>query len=475
MGKPRLFGLAFAPFLFGMVAATCAHAQGFTNLVNFNRTNGAGPNMALVQGTDGNFYGTTYDGGAKNAGTIFRMTASGELTTLYSFCTQTNCPDGSFLYSGLVQGTDGNYYGTTVAGGANGEGTVYKITPGGVFTRLHSFNSTDGAQPWAGLTQGTDGRFYGTTSWGGAYNNGTIFRITPEGILTTLYSFCAVYLCPDGSTPFGGLVQGADGNFYGTTTRGGVSESCSGCGTVFEIAPSGKLATLHSFTSIDGSDPLAGLIQAADGNFYGNTNGGGTNGSGTVFRITPEGDLTVLCSIGLDGAFGGPYGELVQAANGDLYGTTFFGGTDKSCYPYGCGSIFKVTLAGALTTVHSDYGFDGAYPRAGLLQATSGALYGTNSDGGIGGYGTVFSLDLGLPPFIVTQPGSGKVGTFVIILGNNLTGTTRVTFSGIAATFTVVSDSEITTTVPTHAATGQVQVVTPGGTLRSKVDFRVSP
>ena len=470
--------VAVSLLLFSLATVTSSSAQGFTKLLSFNGTNGAGPNMALVQGTDGNFYGTTLSGGAENEGTVFKMTSGGELTTLYSFCAQTNCPDGSIIYSGLVQGTDGNFYGTTDNGGANGYGTVYKITSAGAFTRMHSFNYTDGAFPVATLIQGTDGRFYGTTYMGGAYGRGTVFRITPGGMLTTLYNFCVRANCPDGASPYGGLVQGTDGNFYGTTSVGGVvSQFCStGCGTVFKIAPSGKLATLHNFSwsATDGANPLAVLIQGIDGDFYGDTTGGGTNGSGTVFRITPEGDLTTLCSMYFMGAFDGPIGGLVQATNGDFYGTTFFGGTNTGCGPYGCGSIFKVTLAGSLTTVHSDYGFDGSYPRAGLLQATNGTFYGTNSAGGIGAYGTVFSLDLGLPPFVLTEPGSGKVGAFVDILGNNLTGSTLVTFSGITATFTVVSDSEIKATVPAFAVTGPVEVITPGGTLRSKVDFRVT-
>lgn len=243
----------------------------------------------LVQGSDGNFYGTTANGGTANCGsatcgTIFKITPQGAMTTLYEFCTGSTCWDGYWPIGGLVQGSDGNFYGTT-AGDNGGTATVFKITPGGSLTTL--YNSYDGFGSTAALIQATDGNFYGTTSQGGASNAGTIFKITPAGQLTVLYNFCSQPSCTDGATPHAGLVQGTDGNFYGTTSGGGQSQNCfgAGCGTVFQITAAGTLTTLHSFDLTDGGDPLATLVQAANGNFYGTADEGGADGAGTVFRI----------------------------------------------------------------------------------------------------------------------------------------------------------------------------------------------
>jgi uncharacterized repeat protein (TIGR03803 family) len=368
-------------------------------------------------------------------------------------------------------------------------GTVFKITPGGALTTLYSFcsdsNCTDGAVPFAGLVQATNGEFYGTTQSGGANcfpeeGCGTVFKITQSGTLTTLYSFCAQGGCIDGSNPSGGLVQAANGEFYGTTLGGGAN----GYGTVFKITPSGTLTTLYSFCSqngcTDGDSAEAGLVEANNGEFYGTTSGGGANGYGTVFKITPSGKLTTLYSFCkksrcTDGA--NPEAGLIQATDGDFYGTTYYGGGTN----YG-GTIFKITGSGTLTTLYSFCALsgctDGEYPLAALVQDTSGVLYGTTYQGGSGGAcfngcGTVFSLSVGLGAFVKTLPTSGKVGAAVKILGTGLIGATNVTFNGTAAVFSVVSGSEIATTVPTGATSGKVEVITPGGTLSSNLAFRV--
>ena len=464
-------------------------AQTLTTLANFDGTNGDEPLAPVVQGGDGNLYGTTSSGGANGSGTVFKVTSTGTLTTLYSFCAQTNCTDGATPDAGLVLATDGNFYGTTFQGGANtndrlcvspGCGTVFKITPGGTLTTLYNFcslaNCADGSVPIAGLVQGADGDFYGTASSGGVDGEeGTVFKITPSGKLTTLYSFCSQSRCTDGEVPEAPLVQGRDGNFYGTTWQGGVNL----WGTVFKITPKGTLTTLYSFCAqggaacTDGSDPLAPVVQARDGNFYGTTLSGGSVGyvsDGTVFKITPAGTLTTLHSFtGADG--GVPRAGLVQATDGTLYGTTGGGA-------YEGGTIFKITLGGALTTLYnfcSQSGCsDGAYPEPGVFQATDGNLYGTTSGGGTDNDGTVFSLSVGLGPFVETLPTLGPAGAPVRILGTSLTGTTSVTFNGTAATFAVnPTGTAINTTVPSGATAGTVQVVTPGGTLSSNVPFRV--
>jgi len=239
---------------------------------------GANSFSALVQGSDGNFYGTTSQGGASGDGTVFRITASGSLSNLHTFVGS----DGANPSAGLLQGSDGNFYGTTYADG-NNFGTVFRITASGSLTTLWSFtNGLDGANSYAPLVQGEDGNFYGTTSQGGANGNGTVFRISPTGNLTNLWEFTG---CGDGGIPYAGLVQGSDGNFYGTTSGSGSGPS--GYGTVFRITPSGDLATLHSFGVGDGANPFAGMVQGSDGSFYGTTYQGGTNGNyGTVFRLT---------------------------------------------------------------------------------------------------------------------------------------------------------------------------------------------
>lgn len=467
----------------------------FTTLHSFDGSDGSSPLAALVQATNGDLFGTTQFGGANNSGTIFSVNPSGAEKTLYNFCSKSNCTDGEQPFAGLVQGVDGNFYGSTRLGGmssctdpisASGCGTVFKMTPGGTLTTLYSFcsqaNCADGQQSESTLVQASNGELYGTASYGGiecysgsGFGCGTIFEITPRGSLTTLHTFEGT----DGAYPYAGLIQATNGNFYGPIQYGGVY----GAGTVSKITPTGNLSTLYNFCSqtncTDGSILLGGLTQAPNGNFYGTTWSGGASSYGTVFTITQSGALTTLHSFDYtDGD--GPYAALVQATDGDFYGTTYEGGSNtNSACPSGCGTIFKITPAGVLTTLYnfcSQGGTsctDGSIPFAGLVQDTNGKLYGTTSQGGAFGPGTVFSLSVGLAPFVKTQPTSGKLGAAVKILGTNLTGATGVTFNGAAATFTVVSSSEITTTVPAGATTGKVKVVAPHGTLSSNVNFRV--
>jgi uncharacterized repeat protein (TIGR03803 family) len=404
-------------------------------------------------------------------------------TTLHSF----DSADGSGPNAGLVQATDGNLYGTTENGGTPyDEGTVFRISPDGKFKTVYNFGAGDnpGYYPNAGLVQGTNGDFYGTTSEGGATASedetgaGTVFKITPKGILTTLYSFCSKTDCTDGALPNAGLVQATNGDFYGTTNSGGTPVMDTDYGTVFKITPEGTLTTLHSFSYTDGGQPDGALIQASDGNLYGTTSEGGPNLYGTVFKITLTGKLTTLNSFNsTDGAT--PWAGLVQGTDGNLYGTTLEGGSSAN----GDGTIFEITTSGS--TLTSLYSFclqtdcpDGDFPYAGLVQDTNGNFYGTTSAGGSTKgsdcrCGTIFSLSVSLDSFVETQTTSGKVGAAIKIMGTDLTGATSVTFNGTAATFTVVSASEITTTVPTGATTGFVVVTTAGGTLTSNKKFTV--
>jgi len=450
-----------------LLTAPDSQAQTFTSLFSFDYSDGASPRLApLIQGQDGALYGTTAVGGANGPyGTIFRITPGGAESVVYSLNGQ---PWGAYPTDALLLASDGNFYGTTEEGGGpNYSGTVFKLSPDGTLTTLHAFCSQpvvcpDGAQPDAAIIQGRDGNFWGTTQNGGTAgtSSGTIFRITPRGKLTTIYSFCNPQ-CSDGGFPNASLIQASNGSFYGTTPS-----------TIFKITPAGKLTTLHTLSQNDGSLIVSPLIQASDGNFYGTASSGGPANDGTIFRITPKGAYTVLHSFnGTDGI--GPQGGLVQASDGNLYGTTFEGG------PGVLGTIFKITLDGQLITI---YNFclkancpDGSEPASELLQATNGILYGTTSSGGTYGEGTVFSVAAGLPPFVSLISSRGKVGTLVEILGQGFTGASGVSFNGVPASYTVVSDTFLTALVPADSTNGNITVNVAAGVLKSNTQFDVIP
>jgi uncharacterized repeat protein (TIGR03803 family) len=293
-----------------------------------------------VQGLDGNFYGTTYQGGANpncsisgGCGTVFKVTPQGILTTLHSF----DGEDGGFSYGGVVLGKDGQFYGTTTYGEPSDAGTIFKISANGTFTNLYRFcarsGCPDGRIPeW--LVQDAAGNFYGTTSAGGGANNGgTVFKMTPSGTFTTLHRFCVLSSCPDGARPIGPLKIGADGNLYGTTYAGGTNYD----GTVYRISPSGKFMTLHTFSGADGANPYDGLVTDTQGDFYGTTAFGGKNSDGTIFTMTPAGQVTVLHDFDQADGYDSEAG-LTLAADGNFYGTTYLGGTS------GYGVLFKLAV-----------------------------------------------------------------------------------------------------------------------------------
>jgi uncharacterized repeat protein (TIGR03803 family) len=264
----------------------------------------------------------TEEGGANGAGTVFKLTLAGAETVLWSFGSGA---DGTYPYASLVQGSDGDFYGMTAEGGTNNLGTVFKLTPAGAETVLWSFGSgTDGQQPYgSNLVQGSDGDFYGMTSAGGTSGSGTVFKITPAGAETVLWSFGSG---TDGQQPDGSLVQGGDGNFYGMTEFGGTN----GAGTAFKVTPAGAETVLWSFGSgTDGSRPYGSLVQGSDGNFYGMTSHGGANNYGAIVQITPGGTETLVWSFGAgsDGSY--PYGDLIFGPDGTLYGMTYYGGTNN--------------------------------------------------------------------------------------------------------------------------------------------------
>jgi len=362
----------------------------------------------LTQARDGNFYGTTIEGGYSGEGTVFRVTTNGFQTTLYSF----NGNLGAIPYGGLDLGKDGYLYGAAFSGGYYGDGSLFRIATGGSFLLLTTLNGNNGMYPTAGLVQGSDGNFYGTTLEGGAYGYGTVFRMTTGGLLTTLVSFNYT----DGGYPSPVLVQGSDGNFYGTTENGGTN----GIGTIFKITPSGILTSLYSFTgNSDGAIPIAGLVQGVDGNFYGTAYEGGTSFDGTVFKVTQTGEFTTLHTFtgGSDGAY--PWGGLFQASDGNLYGTAQSGGT------YGYGTVFQIAPTGPLNPLVQFEGYNGSTPSAALIQGTDGNLFGTTQTGGSAGDGTVFKISLGGPLQITGQPADQSA-----YLGGSATFTVATSGSG---------------------------------------------
>ncbi len=465
----------------------------FKTLVTFDGTNGANPGGALVQGPDGYLYGTTVFGGANNSGTVFKISPRGSLVVLYNFCSQPNCTDGAYPdnFGSLALGNDGNLYGVTFAGGGpSSGGTVFKITPTGKLSTLYRFcslaNCSDGGNPDGGLVLGDDGNFYGTTLgyFPGAADDGTVFKVTPQGVLTTLYNFSS----SGGGQPTAGVIQATDGNFYGTSQTGGLYFQ----GSVFKITPKGTLTTAHSFCAppdcADGIYPLAPVVQGYNGNFYGTVSS--KNGTpGTVFEIDSAGVFTTLYTFCAqpnctDGDLPYAANPLTQATDGNLYGTTMAGGANNTCsntLGVSCGTIFKITPQGTLTSVLSFDGAHGANPtnNNGFVQATNGALYATVYGGGTNascnGCGTIVVLSTGLRPFVSLVPKAGKVGQTIQILGTNLTGATSVTFNGTAATFKVASDTLIWAAVPAGATNGIVTVATPTSTLKSKVRFQLLP
>ncbi len=346
-------------------------------------TDGRYPQGSLVRGTDGNFYGMTNAGGTNGYGTIFRISPGGATFTVLRHLSRTT--DGSSPAGSLVQNTDGAFYGMTYSGGTTGYGTLFRITTGGSFSVLHHLDgSSQGSLPVANLVQGTDGNYYGTTSAGGTTNHGTVFRTCTNGTYTVLYSLNRT---PHGGAPLGNLVQGADGAFYGTSSEGGSNAA----GTIFRITTGGSFTVLrHLSSSADGRNPRAGLVRGTDGAFYGTTYGGGSNGHGTIFRITAGGTYTVLRHLSslTDGR--NPEAELVQGNDGAFYGSTYNGGSN------GWGTIFRITAGGTFTVLrHLSSSTDGRYPEGSLTQAPDGAFYGVNSAGGSNGGGTIFRITAG--------------------------------------------------------------------------------
>jgi len=397
-----------------------AATQSYTVLHRFGdgsvANDGISPQAGLIQGSDGYFYGTTSNGGSANNGTVFKMTPTGAVTILHSFSDGSVANDGISPQAALIQGSDGNFYGTTVIGGSADNGTVFKMTPAGAVTILHSFGDgsvpNDGANPDAALIQGADGNFYGTTEIGGAADSGAVFTMTSAGAVTILHSFDDGSVPNDGVNPSAALIQGSDGNFYSATYSGGSTFK----GTVFKMTPAGAVTILHSFgdgsVPNDGEHPDWGIILGLDGNFYGTTYAGGSAENGTAFKMTPAGVVTILHSFN-DGSTVNdgvsPAGGVIEGLDGNFYGTTQNGGSAN------LGVVFEMTPAGVVTILHSfsdgSTFNDGLQPTAGLVQGSDGNLYGTTSSDGFNGTGTVFVESSPATHFSVSAPANTTAGT----------------------------------------------------------------
>ena len=439
-------------------AALPAQAQSYFILYSIGSQAGD-PNLPtgpLVQGQDGALYGGARSTVVNATNQDFKFTPAGTFTALnftFGYSDYDSCGQG------LTLAKDGNFYGTCKfsSPGENGYGWVYHMTPSGAVTFLHQFTnvSPEGANPTFPPIQGSDGNFYGTTSVGGVGTVGTFYKMTPTGTLTTLHGFVNG---TDGNTPSTILVQGNDGNFYGGTAT-----------NIFKITASGKATNLHTLNGTsDGSDPI-NLVLGADGSFYGTTLFGGANSMGTFFKITASGKYTVLHDFtSADGRSTSDY--LMQATDGTFYGAVLGGFTGN------LGGLYKITTKGVYTLLHRfGGGGDGSNPYGGMFQATNGLLYGDTNAGGIHDGGVIYEVNANLPPFALLQSTSGKAGTSIGILGQGFLTATGVTFGGVAATFTAASDNYMTATVPAGGKTGPVVVLMPSGNLTSSKTFKVTP
>jgi len=471
-----LFAMAAVGII--MVANIFAAAQTETPLYTYptgsrNNSGIVWPGL-IIQGLDGQVWATDQSSGPVSAGSVFTMSTAGQYTSVYTFCAEGgHCLDtGAYPAGGVTLGTDGNYYGTAQTGGAYNLGSVFKLTPSGTLTTLWSFTEgltskhiKDEGSPYFAPLLGQDGNFYGVDA--GVYNGdyGVFYKITSKGKITP-----HPFNNSNGAFPII-PVQGTDGNFYGTTQYGG-DPSCR-CGVVYKATAAGKITVLHVFKggTNDGYRPLV-LAQGNDGAFYGTTYQGGAKNVGIVFKITASGTFTLLYSFlgNPDGAQ--PQAGLTLGTDGNFYGVTGVGGKANA------GTIFQITPAGTEKVLYnfcSKAGCtDGLYSTTPIIQHTNGKFYG-NTAGNSNGGSVFYSLDMGLGPFVKFVLWSGKVGSTVEILGQGFSGTSSVSFNGTAAKFKVVSDTYLTATVPVGATSGAVSVATSGGTLVSNQTFLVVP
>lgn len=465
----------FFPFALLASALFClagpAYSQTLTILHNFGdgsvANDGSNPTTGLIQVPEGNLYGTTAGGGSGPGGTAFEMTPSGQITILHSF------DDGSVVDDGVNPGpltlaSDSAFYGTTSEGGSDERGTVFHMTPAGQVTILHSFDDgsvvDDGVMPEGTLVDESNGTLLGLTWLGGSADSGTIYEVSGGGTVTILHSFGDGTVANDGLQPSSGLVKGPDGDYYGETEYGGSTVTSSGengFGTLFETTPSGHITIVHNFgdgsVANDGEYPIGGLVVGNDGNFYGTTFDGGSAGVGAVFEMSPSGQVTILHSFA-DGSVSDdgmrPRSTLVLGTDGNLYGTTSEGGSASQ------GTVFEITPAGHLTVLHSfdyaDPGYDGSLPVAGVVEGKDGSFYGTTSMGGSFDLGTVYKL---------TPAAMLNINPLAVAGGKTITATLNVYSPVAAKTLVRLSSSD-----PSAATVKQTIYISAG---HSTVTFNI--
>ena len=530
-----LGGVASCGFvLFTLAVSTASQAQTYTDLHDIDPPAGEPVTYdggRLAQGRDGNFYATSGNGGTIGDGTVIKLTPSGQLSIIHSF-TQT---EGSSAHGGLTLGLDGELYGNTVQGGADNFGTLFKVTTAGKLTLLHTFaNTGDGAAPWYAPVQGLDGNFYGLTNsnpatvykvtpvgtfttihtltsmqgydggqltvgstgllygavdLGGANGEGTAFRVTTAGAMTILHQFDGVH----GNHAANGMVQAANGKLYGATLDGGTPNG----GVIYSMTSAGAYVDLYELNAnTDGSGPFGDLVYASDGNLYGVTNTAGKNGCGTIFKVTTAGVYTVLYNF--DQTHGcNPEEQMIQDTNGSLYGITQNGGAFNAGAFYSLNAKLpafialqtasgaegsKVSILGQGFSASSIVEFDGVkattITRTGTTyisatipaSALTGKVTVTTGSTKLSSLGT-FKI---VPTVASFTPAKGVVGTEITIKGTGLKQTTKVALDGTAADFTVVSDTEISTSVPAGAKTGKIAITTKGGSTSSTATFTVN-
>lgn len=389
----RALGIATVVLLAlpALLAPQMAQAGKYHVLYRFpGGDNGDGPDTGVVRDDAGNLYGTTPEGGGNDGieGIVYKLAPDGTETVLYNFDDYRNgdTPEAALYRDSAT----GDLYGTTFYGGIHNQGVIFKLTPDGHETVLHNFNgfdTGDGAYPEAALIRDKKGTFYGTASEGGTNKEGVIFEFAKNGTLTVLHSFSQ----SDGLFPDSRLSMDKTGNLYGTAPRGGDSDN----GVVFKQAADGAFTLIHSFTgSKDGAGPAGGVVKDSEDNLYGATSHGGDlscfggRGCGTVYKIAPTGKLTVLHTFhgGRDGEI--PLAELFRSKSGTIYGTTAAGGDDNRD-----GTVFRIDPDGSCRVIHRFNDVDGSGPAGKLIEA-NGILFGTTEYGGnVGGAGVVFSLN----------------------------------------------------------------------------------
>jgi uncharacterized repeat protein (TIGR03803 family) len=467
-------GTVLSMIAVALLFTVAVSAQTYTTLYTYpigaGAYSGIGFPQVMSQGRDGDLYSTIQNDGTKNVGTVYKMTTAGAPTTVYNFCSLTSCTDGGYPFGGVTLGFDGNLYGTTQGYGTHSAGTVFKVTPTGTLTTLWNFaNSTDDSAPTYTTVQGQDGNMYGVSETQYVGQNGAFFKVSAAGVFKVLKDFAYT----NGASP-NLPIQGTDGNFYGTTQSGG-DPTCH-CGVVYKATPAGAITVLHEFKGYptDGYWPHGMLVQGNDGNFYGTTYQGGAHNQGSVFKISPAGAFTLLYSFnygnGIYDAYH-PLAGLTLGTDGNFYGVGSAGGSKNA------GAILKITPAGSESVLYSFCSVtcnDGFGPATPLVLHTDGKFYGNTNGNSLGG-SVFYSFDMGFKPLVDLVTWSAKVGKTIEILGQGFTGTTAVSFNGVSAPFTNVSDTYLTATVPAGALTGTVTVTTFTNTMKSNRAFLVTP